>query len=104
MAKILDFNCVGNFWQKVVVFIVSFDLRLFGFSLETYYRRGFYSPSVPSVNHLTLHPIRFLLTWELTFWSLFANSGANETSQGELFLDTLLSEINSSKIVKINST
>ena len=42
MAKILDFNCVRNFCQKVVVYIVSFELRLFGFSLEPYYLRGFF--------------------------------------------------------------
>ena len=34
MVKILDFNCVRNFRQKVVVYYAFFDLRLFGFSLE----------------------------------------------------------------------
>ena len=33
MVKILDFNCVRNFWQKVIVYNVFFDLR-FGFSQE----------------------------------------------------------------------
>ena len=34
MVKILDFNCVRNVWQKVIVYNVFFDLRLFGFSQE----------------------------------------------------------------------
>ena len=33
MVKILDFNCVRNFWQKVIVY-GFFDWHLFGFSPE----------------------------------------------------------------------
>ena len=37
MVKILDyFNCVRNFWQKIIVFMFYFDLHLFGFSLEMF--------------------------------------------------------------------
>ena len=34
MVTILDFICVTNFWQNIIVFFVFFDLWLFGFSLE----------------------------------------------------------------------